>query len=77
MAAPQLSELESEQEIGQPKKLCALVIGHKKSSPGAVNERAGLAEFDFNEDLAIRIEKNVKKTEVQRVYRNLGDVLNF
>ncbi len=69
MAAPQLSELESEQEIGQPKKLCALVIGHKKSSPGAVNERAGLSEFDFNEDLAIRIEKKVKKTEVQRIYR--------
>ena len=64
-----LSELESEQEIGQPKKLCALVIGHKKSSPGAVNKRSGITEFDFNEDLAIRIEKNVKKTEVQRIYR--------
>ncbi|MEA1900046.1 MAG: N-acetylmuramoyl-L-alanine amidase [Thermodesulfobacteriota bacterium] len=64
-----LSELEGEQEIGQPKKLCALVIGHKKSSPGAVNESTGLTEFDFNEDLAIRIEKKVKKTEVQRIYR--------
>jgi len=64
-----LSELESEQEAVPPKKLCALVIGHKKSSPGAVNERAGLSEFDFNEDLAIRIEKKVKKTEVQRIYR--------
>lgn len=64
-----LSELESEQEIGQPKKLCALVIGHKKSSPGAVNKRSGITEFDFNEDLAIRIEKKVNKTEVQRIYR--------
>ena len=64
-----LSELEDEQEAVPPKKLCALVIGHKKSSPGAVNERAGLTEFDFNEDLAIRIEKKVKKTEVQRIYR--------
>jgi len=66
----QLSELESEdQKITPLKKLCALVIGHKKSSPGAVNERAGITEFDFNEDLAIRIEKKVKKTEVQRIYR--------
>ena len=66
-----LSELENEQEAVPPKKLCALVIGHKKSSPGAVNERAGLTEFDFNEDLAIRIEKKVKKTEVQRIYRRI------
>ncbi|MBW2636490.1 MAG: N-acetylmuramoyl-L-alanine amidase, partial [Deltaproteobacteria bacterium] len=64
-----LSELESEQDIGQPKKLCALVIGHKKSSPGAVNERAGITEFDFNEDLAIRIEKKIRNAEVQRIYR--------
>jgi len=64
-----LSELEDEQEAVLQKKLCALVIGHKKSSPGAVNERSGLTEFDFNEDLAIRIEEKVKKTEVQRIYR--------
>ena len=64
-----LSELESEQEIAPPKKLCALVIGHKKSSPGAVNERAGLSEFDFNEDLAIRIEKKIRNAEAQRIYR--------
>ena len=64
-----LSELEGEQEIVQPKKLCALVIGHKKSSHGAVNERAGLSEFDFNEDLAIRIEKKIRNAEVQRIYR--------
>jgi N-acetylmuramoyl-L-alanine amidase len=64
-----LSELKDEQEAVSPKKLCALVVGHKKSSPGAVNERSGFTEFDFNEDLAIRIEKKVKKTEVQRIYR--------
>jgi hypothetical protein len=64
-----LSELENEQEAVPPKKLCALVIGHKKSSPGAVNERAGLTEFDFNEDLAIRIEKKIRNAEVQRIYR--------
>ena len=68
----QLSELESEdQEITPLKKLCALVIGHKKSFPGAVNERAGITEFDFNENLAIRIEKKVIQTN-QRV----GDVVD-
>ena len=65
-----LSELEKkEEEIVQPKKLCALVIGHKKHSPGAVNEKTGLNEFEFNEDLATRIEKKAKTTKIQRVYR--------
>jgi N-acetylmuramoyl-L-alanine amidase len=65
-----LSELQNEEEeIVQPKKLCALVIGHKKSSPGAGNERTGIHEFDFNDELAIQIENKVKKTQIQRVYR--------
>jgi N-acetylmuramoyl-L-alanine amidase len=65
-----LSELQDEEEeIVQPKKLCALVIGHKKNSPGAGNERTGIHEFDFNDELAIRIENKVKKTRIQRVYR--------
>ena len=51
------------------RKLCALVIGHKKRSPGAVNENFGISEFDFNEDLAFRIEKKVNAVDVQRVYR--------
>jgi N-acetylmuramoyl-L-alanine amidase len=51
------------------KKLCALVIGHKKSSPGAVNARSNLSEFDFNDNLAIQIEKKVQKSKVQRIYR--------
>lgn len=66
----QLSEMESEnEEISKRKKLCALVIGHKKSSPGAINETAGLNEFDFNEDLAMRIEKKAQSTNIQRVFR--------
>ena len=65
-----LSELEKEEEeIVQPKKLCALVIGHKKSSPGASNNKTGLNEFDFNENLAILIEKKAQRTQIQRVYR--------
>ena len=46
MAVPQLPKLKSEdQEIAPLKKLCALVIGHKKSSPGAVNERGEHYQF--------------------------------
>ena len=71
-----LLQLENEEEeIVQPKKLCALVIGHKKSSPGAGNERAGIHEFDFNDDLAGRIEKKVRRTHVQRVYRRTYEEL--
>ncbi len=65
-----LSELEpKEPDLQEKKKLCALVIGHKKRSPGATNANANLSEFDFNEDLALRIEKRVQNVEVQRIYR--------
>ncbi len=57
------------EEPSVKKKLCALVIGHKKRSPGAVNENENLTEFDFNDDLSLRIEKRVRKTDIQRVYR--------
>jgi len=50
-------------------KKCALVIGHKKSSPGAVNKDLGLTEFAFNESLAMAIEQKVHDVEVQRIYR--------
>lgn len=50
-------------------KLCALVIGHKKASPGARNRKAGLTEFAFNDRLARGIERAVKGVKVQRVYR--------
>lgn len=51
---------------GKVNKLCALVIGHKKSAPGATNETEGLTEFDFNDDLGRRIEQKVREVEVQR-----------
>lgn len=57
------------------KKLCALVIGHKKSSPGAINKNSGISEFEFNEELAIKIEKKVEKVDVQRVYRRTYEAL--
>ncbi len=50
-------------------KKCALVIGHKKSSPGASNNSSGVTEFLFNDKLAIDIEEEVSGVEVQRVYR--------
>ena len=71
----QLSELES-REVGEKEAgmLCALVIGHKKRSPGAMNVNSNIAEFDFNEDLALRIEKKVESnpcgcSEIQKIYR--------
>lgn len=36
-------------------KKCALVIGHKPGSGGAVNFSAGVSEFEFNELLAHKI----------------------
>ncbi len=52
-----------------PERLCGLVIGHKKSSPGAVNERAHITEFDFNDALSVMIEKRVISAKIQRIYR--------
>ena len=48
---------------------CALVIGHKKSSPGASNNSSGLTEFVFNDKLALDIEEEISGVQVQRVYR--------
>lgn len=44
----ELSEIASKViETPGQKKLCALVIGHKKRSPGGVNANANLTEFHF------------------------------
>lgn len=56
-------------------KTCALVIGHKKNSPGAVNAVEGVSEFVFNEALAKRIESRVSGVDVQRVYRRTYSTL--
>lgn len=65
-----ISELESgKRDTQNQSKLCALVIGHKKKSPGAINANSSLTEFYFNEDFALRVEKGIEKTQVQRVYR--------
>ncbi|KXJ52413.1 MAG: N-acetylmuramoyl-L-alanine amidase [Neptuniibacter pectenicola] len=56
-------------------KTCALVIGHKKNSPGAVNEHRNLSEFTFNEALAKEIESAVVGVHIQRVYRRTYSAL--
>lgn len=49
--------------------LCALVIGHKKTSPGAANTSTNVTEFAFNEALSRHIEDKVDGVVVQRVFR--------
>ncbi len=55
--------------------VCALVIGHKHSSPGAVNENSGVSEFEFNDALARDIEARQSNVIIQRVYRRTYDTL--
>ncbi len=59
-------------------KTCALVIGHKKNSPGAVNPSQNVSEFDYNEQLALEIEAALlshKKVKIQRIYRRTYSTL--
>ncbi len=56
-------------------KKCALVIGHKRTSPGASNRSSGLTEFAFNDALSIEIESEVSGVEAQRVYRRMYNLL--
>ena len=58
-------------------KKCAIVIGHKKKSPGAVNKNARLSEFDFNDNLVRLIESRVKGVEAQRIYRRTYSSLPY
>jgi len=46
-------------------KKCALVIGHKKLSLGVSNKASGATEFDFNEFLAVNIEREITGVDVQ------------
>ena len=58
-------------------KKCALVIGHKKSSPGAINTDSGTTEFSFNDCLSIEIEREVSGVILQRIYRRTYKSLPF
>lgn len=50
-------------------KTCALVIGHKPSSPGAVNLSMGITEYEFNDALSSDIKAEVIGVDVVKVYR--------
>jgi len=63
-------------EEDEQKKRCALVIGHKKDSPGAMNENSNVSEFTFNEELGLLIEKKVKKANINRIYRRTYKTLS-
>lgn len=48
----------------------ALVIGHRKGSPGAVNKATGISEFGFNKDLAEFIKVAIQFCEVEVICRD-------
>lgn len=57
------------------KKLCVLVIGHHPDRPGGVNIHSNISEFEFNKDLALRIEKKVQTVRIQKLFtRNYEDL---
>jgi N-acetylmuramoyl-L-alanine amidase len=58
----------SEEE--RQKKLCALVIGHHPDKPGAVNAKTGINEFQFNKELALRIEHAAENVRIQKIFRS-------
>lgn len=51
-------------------KKCVLVVGHRKGSPGAVNEATGKTEFGFNNDLAEYIKQVQTVCDVEVVLRS-------
>uniref|UniRef100_A0A6M3LXK8 Putative N-acetylmuramoyl-L-alanine amidase n=3 Tax=viral metagenome TaxID=1070528 RepID=A0A6M3LXK8_9ZZZZ len=53
---------------------CALIVGHKESSQGAVSP-SGITEFAYNQELAELIKKYVERAEVVIVYRRTYEQL--
>lgn len=70
---------------GVNKMKCALVIGHKASSQGACNQKHGICEYEFNEQLACDVydELEDKGSEInvriikRRSYKELPDDINI
>lgn len=57
------------------KKLCVLVIGHHPDRPGGVNPHSNISEFEFNKDLALRIEKKVQTVRIQKLFTKSYETL--
>lgn len=47
----------------------AIVVGHRKGSPGAINKITGISEFSFNSDLAEFIKASIAFCQTVVVYR--------
>lgn len=69
--------------MNQEKPLCAIVVGHKKTSPGAYNETYHISEFEYNNDIAIKIDKILSDSKIvntqiiyRRTYKSLPDDIN-
>ena len=60
------------------KKVC-IVVGHKRTSPGACNVRSKISEFDYNEILATIIHTKMPDTQIiyRRTYSRLPDDINM
>ncbi|MFW9899737.1 MAG: N-acetylmuramoyl-L-alanine amidase [Candidatus Thorarchaeota archaeon] len=54
---------------GKYMQTCALVIGHRKESPGACNANYKDSEYKFNDVLAGMIENRMEKGSIIKVYR--------
>lgn len=48
---------------------CALVVGHKPKSPGAINKASGMTEYEFNNGLAKDIKKNITCVDIKIIQR--------
>ncbi len=57
---------------------CLLIVGHKASSPGAVNRDSGMTEFEFNDKLAKRVVSELENTQIlyRKSYRLLPKLAN-
>lgn len=55
--------------IISPRKVVALVIGHKAESPGAINVKHSVSEYDFNSRLAMQVKDETKKHDVRIIRR--------
>ena len=51
------------------KPLCALVVGHRKSSKGASSKKFNINEFDFNSEIAAAVKAKIKNARVEIVFR--------
>lgn len=52
------------------KPLCVLVVGHRESQQGARTVTENVSEFDFNSEIAEKVQEKVTKAEVKILFRD-------